>query len=228
MRKKAIHVNWVRGFFPFGFSCTDTLWYFSTAHSDSSVLAAPLACHPSHVDAVSCIVRTVRNDKVAKWTHHKTKETKVKGSRKTTMTMSPQVMAIVMSAFLRPLSSLPTLNWRDVVVYLWVRVAGQAALNQLYVAAPKGLTDMMSSQLRTVWLRHIELNQWKIWWRFEIWMTYFIKKLKKIKNRKKYNPITLFHFQIYTYPYRGAPTWRCRRSGPWRRCGRSFASCRAR
>ena len=97
MRKKAIHVNWVRGFFPFGFSCTDTLWYFSTAHSDSSVLAAPLACHPSHVDAVSCIVRTVRNDKVAKWTHHKTKETKVKGSRKTTMTMSPQVMAIVMS-----------------------------------------------------------------------------------------------------------------------------------
>ena len=86
------------------------------------------------------------------------------------------------TTFLRPLSYLPTLNWRDVVVYLWVRVAGQAALNQLHVAAPKGLTDMMSSQLRTVWLRHIELNQWKIWWRFEIWMNHF--KSKKSKNQK--------------------------------------------
>ena len=103
------------------------------------------------------------------------------------------------TAFLRPLSSssLPTLNWRDVVVYLWVRVAGQAALNQLHVAAPKGLTDMMSSQLRTVWLRHIELNQWKIWWRFEIWMTYLIKKFKKIKKSKNQKNITQLLYFIF-------------------------------
>ena len=111
MRKKAIRVNWVRGFFPFGFSCTDTLWYISTAYSDPSVLAAPLACHSSHVDALSCIVRMARNDERSQMNTSQNEGNKSQGKRENdnnNVTSSGGNCNV--TAFLRPVNSLPTLK----------------------------------------------------------------------------------------------------------------------